>query len=115
MTGPLVSFDGTYRGSIQLTASAAKGANSSWCDTPPDMTLIVQNGAFAFTLAHPNVPSSQGFSTSPSFIVNLEPDGTFDSTSPNGQAQMTGRVTGQQLTGKISGSACGYAFTAQRS
>jgi hypothetical protein len=115
MTTALVSFDGTYQGTIQLTASAAKGSNRSWCDTPPEITLVVQNGAFAYTLAHPNVPQGNGFSTSPTFIVNVAADGSFDSTSPNGQAQITGRITGQQLSGQISGTACGYAFTARRS
>jgi len=114
-TTALVAFDGTYRGTIQLTAAAPTGSQRSWCDTPPDITLVVQNGAFAYTLAHPNVPQGQGFSSSPTFIVNVETDGSFNSTSPNGQAQMTGRITGQQVTGQISGSACGYAFTAQRS
>ncbi len=111
----LVAFDGTYRGTIRLTAAAPRGDQRSWCDTPPDLTLIVQNGAFAFTLEHPNVPPGQGFSSSPTFIANVETDGSFDSTSPNGVAQMTGRISGQQVTGQISGAACGYAFTAQKS
>jgi hypothetical protein len=110
-----VAFDGTYRGTIQLTASAAIGANRSWCDTPADMTLVVQNGAFAYTLAHPNVPQSQGLSRSLTFIANVEPDGSFESTTPNGQAQMTGRIAGQRVTGRISGTGCGYEFAAQKS
>ena len=112
---PAVSFDGTYRGTIQLTASAVKGANSNWCDTPPAITLVVQNNAFAYVLYHPNVPAGSGFSSSPSFTVNIGPDGSFDAFSPNNQAEMTGGVSGSQISGKISGTGCGYAFSAQKS
>ena len=51
-----VSFDGTYQGTIRVTTSAASGAQSNWCDTPPAISLSLQNGAFSYILAHPNVP-----------------------------------------------------------
>ena len=111
---PAVSFDGTYQGTIQLTVNAVKGANSNWCDTPPAITLVVQNNAFAYVLYHPNVPPGSGFSSSPSFTVNIGPDGSFDAFTPNNTAEMTGSVSGRQITGKISGVGCGYAFTAQK-
>jgi galactokinase len=112
---PAVSFDGTYQGTIRLTASAVKGATSDWCDTPPTITLVVQNNAFAYVLYHPNVPAGSGFSSSPSFTVNIGPDGSFDAFSPNNQAEMTGSASGSQISGKISGTGCGYAFSAQKS
>jgi galactokinase len=111
---PAVSFDGTYQGTIQLTVSAVKGANSNWCDTPPAITLVVQNNAFAYVLYHPNVPPGSGFSSSPSFTVNIGPDGSFDAFTQNNTAEMTGSVSGRQITGKISGVGCGYAFSAQK-
>jgi galactokinase len=111
---PAVSFDGTYQGTIHLTASAVKGANSNWCDTPPAISLVVQNNAFAYVLAHPNVPPGSGFSSSPSFTVTIAQDGTFDAFTQNNTAEMTGSVSGSQISGKISGVGCAYAFTARK-
>jgi hypothetical protein len=112
---PTVSYDGTYHGTIKLTASALGGSDSNWCDTPPAILLIVQNNAFSYTLSHPNVPPGSGFSSSPSFVVNIGPDGSFDAYSPNNQAEIVGNVSGAQLTGKINGTGCGYALSAVKS
>lgn len=111
---PVVSYDGTYQGTIHLTVDAVKGANSIWCDTPPAITLVVQNNAFAYVLTHPNVPLGAGFSASPSFAVTIGPDGSFDAFTPNNTAEMTGSVSGGQINGKISGTGCGYAFSARK-
>jgi hypothetical protein len=109
------SFDGNYRGSIRLTSSGVSGSQSKWCDTPPAISLTLQNGAFSYVLVHPNVPKDANYSLSPTFAVVVAPDGSFNSTSQNGEAQMVGRITGSHLAGQISGTACGYAFTAERS
>nr|WP_294501054.1 hypothetical protein [uncultured Rhodopila sp.] len=111
---PAVSFDGTYQGTIQVTVSAVAGANSNWCDTPPAITLVVQNNAFAYVLSHPNVPPGSGFSSSPSFTASIGPDGSFDAYTQNNTAEMTGSVSGSQISGKISGVGCGYAFSARK-
>jgi hypothetical protein len=110
-----VSFDGTYQGTISLTSSALGGADSNWCDTPKAILLIVQNNAFSYTLSHPNVPPGSGFSSSPSFVANIGPDGSFDAYSPNNQAEIVGKVSGAQLTGKVNGTGCGYALSAVKS
>jgi hypothetical protein len=108
-------FDGTYRGFIRLTSSGVSGDQTSWCDTPPAISLSLQNSAFSYILAHPNVPKDSTYSLSPTFAVVVAPDGSFSATSQNGEAQMIGRITGSRLAGQINGTACDYAFTADRS
>ncbi len=107
------SFDGTYRGAIKLTSSAVTGAQSNWCDTPPVISVAVRNNSFDFVLAHPNVPKDP--SLSPRFTVPVAPDGSFDASSPNGEAEMTGLISASQMTGRINGTGCGYSFTAAKS
>ena len=109
-----VSFEGIYQGTIRVTTSAARGAQSNWCDTPPAISLSVQNGAFSYILAHPNIPQDSNYSLSPSFTVSVAPDGSFNSTSQNGEAEMIGGITGSHMAGKINGTGCAYAFTADR-
>ena len=112
-----VSFDGNYRGTIQLTStsSVVSGAQSNWCNTPPVISFVLQNNAFNYVLAHPNVPQDSGYSMSPTFLVSVRPDGSFDATSRNGEANMVGRITGARMTGQINGTGCGYGFSADRS
>ena len=114
LTSP-VSFDGTYRGSIRVTSTGVPREQTSWCDTPPAISLALQNSAFNYVLLHPNVPKDSNYSLSPTFAVVVAPDGSFNATSQNGEAQMIGRITGSQLAGQINGTACNYAFTAQKS
>jgi hypothetical protein len=110
-----VAFDGNYQGMIRLTSSSVSGAQSKWCDTPPAISLSVRNSAFGYVLTHPNVPRDANYSLSPTFAVAVAPDGSFDSTSQNGEAEMAGRITGSHMAGQINGTGCGYAFTADRS
>ncbi len=114
LTSP-VSFDGTYRGSIRLTSSGVPRGETNWCETPPALFLSLQNGTFNYVLLHPNVPKDSNYSLSPTFAVVVAPDGSFNATSQNGEAQMVGGITGSQLAGQINGTACNYAFTAQKS
>ena len=109
-----VSYDGTAQGSIQLTSSGVGGGQTSWCDTPPVLSLSLQKGAFNYILAHPNVPKNSSYSMSPNFTVVVAADGSFNATSQNGEAQMSGRIVGSHLTGRIDGTACGYVFTAEK-
>jgi hypothetical protein len=109
------SFDGTYRGTIQLTSSAVSGAESNWCNTPPVLSLSIKNGVFSYVLLHPNVPQDSGYSLSPTFTVPISPGGSFDATSVNGEAEMVGSITGAHMEGRINGSGCGYAFIADKS
>jgi len=110
-----VSFDGTYRGRIQVSSRAPEvsGAQANWCDTPPAISLSVQNNAFSYVLAHPNLPNDPGLS--PTIAVTIAPDGSFVGSNQNGGTDMVGRVTGSHMEGQIRGTGCGYAFTAERS
>jgi hypothetical protein len=110
-----VSFDGNYRGTIQLTSSAPSETQSNWCDTPPVISLSVQNSAFPYVLLHPSLPQDSDDPLSPAFAVAIAPDGSFDTISQNGEAEMAGRVIGSDMAGQINGTNCGYAFTAKRS
>jgi hypothetical protein len=112
---PSRSFDGNYQGMIQLTSASPRGNQKDWCDTPPVISLTLANNTFNYTLAHPNVPQDPNYSMSPSFTVKVADDGSFNATSQNGEAQMVGHIAGSQMSGKINGSACAYAFTANRS
>jgi hypothetical protein len=111
---PPVSFDGNYQGTIRLTASGVSGAENNWCDTPPAISLSVRNGAFSYVLAHPNVPRDSADSLSPTFAVAIAPDGSFDATSRNGEAEMIGHIVGSHMTASINGTGCNYAFSADR-
>jgi hypothetical protein len=113
MTAP-ASFDGNYQGSIRVTSTGISGGQTSWCDTPPAISLSLQKGAFSYVLVHPNVPKDSNYSMSPTFAVVVAPDGSFNTMSQNGEAQMVGRITGSHLAGRIDGTACGYAFTAEK-
>jgi hypothetical protein len=110
-----VSFDGNYQGSIKVTSSGISGGQTSWCDTPPALSLSLQKGTFSYVLLHPNVPKDSNYSLSPTFTVVLAPDGSFNAMSQNGGAQMVGRITGSHLAGQINGTACGYALAADKS
>jgi hypothetical protein len=114
-TAPPTSFDGNYQGSIRLTSSGVSGIERKWCDTPPAISFSLRNGAFSYVLMHPNVPQDSKYSLSPTFTVVVAADGSFNATSQNGEAQMVGRITGSDMAGQISGTACGYAFTAEKS
>ena len=85
------------------------------CDTPPAISFALQNSTFNYVLLHPNVPKDSHYSLSPTFAVAVGSDGSFNATSQNGEAQMVGRITGSQLAGQINGTACNYAFTAEKS
>ncbi len=78
-------------------------------------SLALQNSTFNYVLLHPNVPKDSHYSLSPTFAVAVGSDGSFNATSQNGEAQMVGQITGSQLAGKINGTACNYAFTAEKS
>jgi hypothetical protein len=110
-----VSFDGNYQGTIRLTTSGVSGAESNWCDTPPAISLSVRSGTFSYVLTHPNVPRDSADSLSPTFTVAIAPDGSFDATSRNGEAEMIGSIAGSHMAAKINGTGCNYAFTADRS
>src|SRR5690349_20684027 len=72
---PALSFDGTYKMSVQVTG-AASGAQINWCDTTPTVVLQVTNNAFTYEQPHPNIPAQGGGTTTPTYSASIGPDGT---------------------------------------
>jgi hypothetical protein len=104
---PSVSWDGAYRGTVQITGLGS-GIQRQWCETEPQMAVQVAGNSFSYAMPHPNTPGT------PTMVYSaaIAPDGSF--RSDIGTGVMTGRVTGTQMTGLIDGSACVYSFTMER-
>ena len=81
------------------------------CDTPPAISLSIQNNEFSYVLAHPNLPPGPTYSAT--FEVAIALDGSFR-VPRNGGPQMVGHVTGSHLEGEINGLGCGLSFTADK-
>ena len=105
---PAVSWDGTYRGTIQITG-VGSGVQRPWCQTDPQMVVQVTNNAFRYAMPHPNAPDNP----TPVYAATIGPDGIFKSQI--GSGTMSGRVDGTRITGAIDGSVCVYAFSMDRS
>lgn len=103
-----MSWDGTYRGGIQLTGRGS-GMNASSCETEPQMVVRVAGGSFSYAMPHPNAPGNP----TPVYSANVASDGTFIANL--GSGTMTGRITGNRMEGKIDGSVCVYTFALTRS
>jgi hypothetical protein len=109
---PVFSFDGTYNGTIHLTSSAVSGKKhkANRCDTPPQLSLTVQNNAFSYLLTHLNTPKG----VSLTLTAKVGPDGSIAGSDVSGGTTMDGLIAGSQMSGHINGTACNYAFTAVR-
>jgi hypothetical protein len=105
---PAASWDGTYRGTVQITGMGS-GVQRQWCETPPQIVFQVSNNAFSYAMPHPNAPDNP----TPVYAATIAPDGAFRSSI--GSGTMNGRVIGNRMSGTISGSVCVYAFTLDRS
>jgi hypothetical protein len=109
-----VSFDGIYRGRIRVISHSLGGTNSNWCDTPQAISLSIQQNAFRYLLAHPNLPPDSDLSPTIE-VTSISPDGSFNGFPTNGGPEMVGSITGSHMEGEIHGLGCAYAFTAERS
>lgn len=123
-TGPAVSYDGTYRGTIKMTGTGA-GVPIGGCNTSPRFTLQVANNAFTYQQPHPNerVSATGNPSVDPKinalnnsravYVATIAQNGTF-----SGQSQVAGTIAGSivdgHMAGTIEGIVCVYAFTADR-
>jgi hypothetical protein len=105
---PSVSWDGAYRGTIQITG-VGSGIDRKWCETDPQMTVQVAAGTLNYAMPHPNAPDNP----TPVYTATIAPDGSFRSVVPSGV--MTGRVAASHMTGMIDGSVCVYSFAMDRS
>jgi hypothetical protein len=104
---PSVSWDGTYRGSVQITGLGS-GIQKSWCETDPQMVVQVTGNAFSYAMPHPNAPDNP----TPVYSATIAPDGAF--SSQIGTGLMSGRVIGTRMSGTINGSVCVYSFALER-
>ncbi len=107
---PVTAFDGTYRSrGLRVTGSFGSGRDtSSWCDSPGQPIITVSGGQFTYTVPHPNIPTT----TQPTYLATMAGDGSFSGQIVSGS--ISGQVTGTHMEGKIDGSACLYAFSADR-
>lgn len=114
---PPVSFDGRYRGSVQVTG-AAGGFDPQVCATDPRLSLQVANGAFSFTQSHPNLagtsPGLISETTSSTYSATIAPDGSITGNSGEQNGTVEGEVSGAHMSGTINGFICFYKFTADR-
>jgi hypothetical protein len=49
---PLVSWDGSYRGTVQITGLGS-GIQRQWCETDPQMAVLVTANRFNYAMPHP--------------------------------------------------------------
>ena len=105
---PAVSWDGTYRGSVQITALGSS-IQRSWCETDPQMTVQVVGNAFSYAMPHPNSPGNP----TPVYSGSIGQDGRF--IAQRGSGTMAGTIVGDRMEGGIDGSVCVYSFSLTRS
>jgi hypothetical protein len=104
---PVTTFDGSYRSTIHAIRPFA-GQMNTWCDSPGQPIITVENGQFTYTVPHPNL--SVGLVTA--FPATIAGDGSFHGEITTGT--ISGRIDGTHMDGKIDGSACIYAFVGDR-
>jgi hypothetical protein len=102
-----VSWDGTYRGTVQITGLGS-GTQRQWCETDPQIVFQVSNNAFSYSQPHPNAPDNP----TPVYAATIASDGTFRSALANGT--MIGHITGTHMSGEIDGAVCVYSFALDR-
>ncbi len=109
-TPPLASFDGTYTGTVQVTA-IAQGASAlrQLCTTTPRFNVTVIDNAFMYAQPHPNYPGQPVVT----YTVVISPTGIVTGSSDRNGA-VDGRIEDGVLTATINGSGCFYAISARR-
>ena len=55
---PVTSFDGAYRDTIRSVRSFGADQATSWCESPGQPLITIQNGQFSYAVPHPNVPGN---------------------------------------------------------
>jgi hypothetical protein len=102
-------YDGTYRGSVQLTAVASM-AHPIWCKTDDQVTVQISNGLLSYAQPRPGYPDSP--------VVTYTATVTTDSKI-NGSSSENGTITGQivitHLSATVDGLGCSYTLDANRS
>jgi hypothetical protein len=113
---PVVSYDGTYVGTVTLTGVGA-GVPREGCVTNPGLTLQVKNNAFTYVQTHPNsnvtAPGMATVSATTTYTVAVAPNGSFTGQSEVA-GTMSGTISGTHMSGMIEGIVCVYSFSADR-
>lgn len=107
-TASVTAFDGSYRNTISIAASASVAKGISWCETPGQPVITVVNGQFSYAVPHPNMPDNP----TPTFQAVVAQDGSFLSQSNGGT--ISGQVRGTSIEGVIDGVGCRYTFAGDR-
>jgi hypothetical protein len=105
---PVVSYDGTYTGTLTLTGVGA-GVPREGCATSPRLTLQVK----AHPTANVTAPGMPTVSATTTYTVAVAQNGTFSGQSEV-SGTMTGAIAGTHMTGSVEGIVCVYSFTADR-
>jgi hypothetical protein len=101
-------FDGVYRGAVQIMSTGPE-IPRDWCQPASDhMILRVTNDAINYTLSYANIPGPQTFS------VPIASNGSFSGVGSR-YATMSGQVSGDQISGTITGEGCEFTFSARQS
>ena len=107
-TASVTAFDGSYRNTISIAASATVAKGTSWCETPGQPVITVLNGQFGYAVPHPNMPDNP----TPTFQATVAHDGSFLGRSNSGT--ISGQVRGTNIEGIIQGVGCRYTFAGNR-
>jgi hypothetical protein len=100
----VTSFDGAYRTTLRVTSSFGLAQSQPWCNSPGQPIITVAQGYFTYLIPHPDVTGSP----IPAYAATFASDGSF--YGQTGAGAISGRVRGNQIEGKIDGSACVYTF-----
>ncbi len=104
----VVKYDGTYVGLQTLTEDSAGNQNYSKCLKGPfKRRLVVKDGAVTYTYN----PTYQGTVTG---SVSADGDVTASASPPSGGVSLSGKIEGDDFTGKILSVICTYSLRLRR-
>jgi hypothetical protein len=106
---PTTEFDGSYHiNSLHVVSSFGSAQNTTWCDSPGQPLIVVQNGQFSYQVPHPNLPGNP----TPVYPAVVAADGLFAGQVIQGS--IYGQIRDGYIQGRIDGSACVYTFAGNR-
>lgn len=114
---PKTSFDGHYRGTVELTAPAA-GLTREQCATDRAMAVEVRGNAFTYAQPHRNLAGTGAGltteSTTITYTATIAPDGILRGTSDRMGGTIAGHAGNGHIDGRIDGALCYYRFSLER-
>jgi hypothetical protein len=89
---PVTSFDCSYRSTIHSARlSSAPQLLDTWCQTPGQPIITVENGQFTYTVRHPNISVTLDLT----FPATMTQDGSFYGEIITGS--ISGRIDGTRI------------------